>query len=139
MKKEQLDNLTKGSRPSLHPCTPNWQTLKGLVARAKDSIADASKKTNSAPTRFAAAYGAAFWLARAALEACGYRPAGSEGHRVAVFQNLANTLDWDASRWRPLDDMHKLRTASITATSSKYLFSNSRVPSAAPRISSRTS
>lgn len=109
MKKEQLENLTKGSRPSLHPCTPNWETLKGLVARAKDSIGDASKKTNSAPTRFAAAYSAAFWLARAALEACGYRPAGSEGHRVAVFQSLANTLDWDAPRWRRLDDMHKLR------------------------------
>lgn len=31
-----------------------------LVARAKDSIADASKKTNSAPTHFAAAYSAAF-------------------------------------------------------------------------------
>lgn len=52
MKKEQLDNLTKGSRPSLHPCTPNWETLKGLVACATDSIADAGKKTNSAPTRF---------------------------------------------------------------------------------------
>jgi len=26
-----------------------------------------------------------------------------------VFQSLANTLDWDAPRWRRLDDMHKLR------------------------------
>jgi hypothetical protein len=49
-------------------------------------------------------------LARAgALEACGYRLAGSEGHREAVFQVLANTLEWDAPRWRRLDNLHKLR------------------------------
>jgi hypothetical protein len=30
MSKEQLDNLTKGTRPSLHAATPNWDTLKGL-------------------------------------------------------------------------------------------------------------
>jgi uncharacterized protein (UPF0332 family) len=109
MRKEQLDNLTKGTRPALHPSAPHWDTLKGLVERATDSLADAKKKANSSPTRFAAAYSAAFWLARAALEACGYRLAGSVGHRVAVFQNLANTLEWDASRWRRLDDLHKFR------------------------------
>jgi hypothetical protein len=43
------------------------------------------------------------------LEACGYRIAGSAGHRVTVFQNLANTLEWKAERWRPLEDMHRLR------------------------------
>jgi hypothetical protein len=26
-----------------------------------------------------------------------------------VFQVLANTLEWDAPRWRRLDDLHKLR------------------------------
>jgi len=26
-----------------------------------------------------------------------------------VFQNLANTLEWKAERWRPLEDMHRLR------------------------------
>jgi len=109
VRKEQLDNLTKGTRPSLHPSTPNWDTLKGLLERAADSLSDAKKKANSSPTRFAAAYSSAFWLARAALEACGYRLAGSEGHRVAVFQVLANTLEWDGPRWRRLDDLHKLR------------------------------
>jgi uncharacterized protein (UPF0332 family) len=89
--------------------TPNWDTLRGLAECAAESLADAKKEANSSPTRFAAAYRAAFWLARAALEACGYRLAGSEGHRVAVFQCLANTLEWDALRWRRLDDMHKLR------------------------------
>ena len=69
--------------PATHRRGPHHRKkLKGLVGRAEDGIADAGKKTNSAPTRFAAAYSAAFWLARAALEACGYRPAGSEGHRV---------------------------------------------------------
>jgi hypothetical protein len=69
MRKEQLDNLTKGTRPALHPSTPNWDTLRGLAERAADSLADAKKEANSSPTRFAAAYSAAFWLARAALEA----------------------------------------------------------------------
>src|SRR5579864_3186229 len=109
MRKEQLDNLTKGTKPSLHPAAPDWETLKGLVDRAADSLADAKKKANSAPTRFAAAYSAAFWLARVALEACGYRLAGSEGHRVVVFQSLANTLEWDGPRWRRLDDLHRFR------------------------------
>jgi hypothetical protein len=109
MKKEQLDNLTKGSRPSLHPHPPDWRTLKALVIRATASLADARNATNSVSTRFTAAYSAAFWLARVALEACGYRPTGSEGHRVAVFQCLANTLEWEASRWRRLDNLHKLR------------------------------
>ena len=26
-----------------------------------------------------------------------------------MFQVLANTLEWDAARWRRLDDLHKLR------------------------------
>lgn len=55
MRKEQLDNLTKGTRPALHPSTPNWDTLSGLVERAADSLADAKKEANSSPTRFAAA------------------------------------------------------------------------------------
>jgi len=109
MRKAQLDNLTKVPRPSLHTAEPDWDTLKGLVERAGASLADARRTANSAATRFGAAYNAAFCLARVALEACGYRLAGAEGHRVAVFQNLANTLEWEASRWRRLDDMHRLR------------------------------
>ena len=88
MRKQQLDNLTKGTRPSLHPVTPNWETLKGLVERATESLADAKKEVNSSPTRFAAAYSAAFWLARAALEACGYRVAGNEGASGNCFPKL---------------------------------------------------
>ncbi len=109
MRKEALDNLTKGLRPSLHLATPNWDTLKGLVERATESLADARKTDNSAGTRFNAAYSAAFCLARVALEACGYRLADAAGHRVTVFQNLANTLEWDTPRWRRLEDTHKLR------------------------------
>jgi uncharacterized protein (UPF0332 family) len=109
MRKEQLDNQTKGPRPSLHLATPDWEILKGLVERATASLADARRAANSAATRFNAAYSSAFCLARVALEACGYRLAGAEGHRVAVFQNLANTLEWEGPRWRRLDDMHRLR------------------------------
>jgi hypothetical protein len=109
MRKEQLDNLTKGPRPSLHLAKPDWDTLKALVERAAASLPDARRTANSAATRFNAAYSSAFCLARVALEACGYRLAGAEGHRVAVFQNLANTLEWEGPRWRRLDDMHRLR------------------------------
>ena len=109
MRKEQLDNQTKGLRPALHPAERDWDTLKGLVERATAGLADARRTANSPATRFNAAYSAAFCLARVALEACGYRLAGAEGHRVAVFQNLANTLEWEAPRWRRLDDVHRLR------------------------------
>ena len=104
MRKQALDNLTRGPKPSLHPAQPDWDTLKGLVERAAASLADARRTANSAATRFNAAYSAAFSLARVALEACGYRLAGAEGHRVMVFQSLANTLEWEAPRWRRLDD-----------------------------------
>jgi uncharacterized protein (UPF0332 family) len=97
------------SSPSLHPANPNWDTLKGLVERATESLADARRTDNSAATRFNAAYSAAFCLARVALEACGYRLADAAGHRVTVFQNLANTLEWDGPRWRRLEDTHRLR------------------------------
>lgn len=109
MRKEQLDNQTKGLRPVLHPAEPDWDTLKGLVDRATATLADARRNANSPATRFNAAYSTAFCLARVALEACGYRLAGAEGHRVTVFQNLANTMEWEASRWRRLDDAHRLR------------------------------
>lgn len=77
--------------------------------RATATLADARRNANSPATRFNAAYSTAFCLARVALEACGYRLAGAEGHRVTVFQNLANTMEWEASRWRRLDDAHRLR------------------------------
>jgi hypothetical protein len=56
MRKEQLDNLTEGPGPSLHPATPDWGTLKALVERAAATLADARRTANSAATRFNAAY-----------------------------------------------------------------------------------
>ena len=109
MNRTNLENLSKGSRPSLHAATPNWDTLKGLVQRAAESLDDSRKTENSLATRFGAAYGAAFWLARVALEACGYRLAGAEGHRTILFQSLGSTLDWDTDQWRRLDDFHRFR------------------------------
>lgn len=109
MNKTQLENQAKGLRPALHMQAPDTETLQGLVERAADSLKDAKNKTNSVATRFNAAYSSAFCLARVALEACGYRLAGAEGHRVTVFQNLANTLDWKPEQWRPLEDTHRLR------------------------------
>ncbi len=93
----------------LHAADPDTDVLLGLVQRARDALSDARSTRNSLITRFAAAYSAAFWLARVALEASGYRMAGSEGHRTILFQTLAMTLEWDASRWRRLDDLHRFR------------------------------
>jgi uncharacterized protein (UPF0332 family) len=109
VRRTNLDNLTKGAKPALHVADPNWDTLKGITERATRSIADARRKSNAPATRFAAAYNAAFWLARVALEGAGYRLAGSEGHRTMVFQCLAHTVEWESERWRRLDDIHRLR------------------------------
>ena len=61
MNKTQLENQTKGVRPTLHAQQPDLETLKGLVERAADSLKDARSKANSVATRFNAAYSAAFW------------------------------------------------------------------------------
>lgn len=107
--RRNLDNLTRGARPVLHAAEPNWNVLRGLVARAEISIDDASKRGISLATRFSSAYSAAFWLARVALESAGYRLAGADGHRKMAFQCLANTVEWHESRWRRLDELHRLR------------------------------
>ena len=109
VRRSNLDNLAKGARPSLHAAEPDWAILKGLTGRAISAIADARRKSNALATRFAAAYNAAFWLARVALEGAGYRLAGSDGHRTMVFQCLAHTVEWENERWRRLDDIHRLR------------------------------
>lgn len=107
--KQHLDNLTRGSKPSLHRIETDWDVLRGLIQRGAESLEDARNERNSLATPFAAAYSAAFWLARVALEARGYRLAGAEGHRTTLFQSLAHTLDWEAARWRSLDDLHRFR------------------------------
>lgn len=109
MNRENLDNLTKGPKPLLHRAAADWEVLRALVLRGAESLQDARNRTNSLATRFAAAYSAAFWLARVALEGCGYRLAGADGHRTTLFQCLAHTLDWEAARWRSLDDLHRFR------------------------------
>jgi len=75
MNRANLENLTRGTKPSLHAAAPDWDTLKGLVQRAAESLNDSRNTENSLATRFAAAYGAAFWLAR---RAGGHRGAARE-------------------------------------------------------------
>jgi hypothetical protein len=43
MNKAQLDNQTKGARPTLHAEKPDLETLKGLVERAADSLSVAAR------------------------------------------------------------------------------------------------
>ena len=107
--RRNLDNLTRGNRPALHVSEPDWNVLRGLTARAEAALADADIRTLTLTTRFSSAYGAAFWLARTALESSGYRLAGGEGNRTTAFQCLAHTIEWDDNRWRRLGDLHRLR------------------------------
>lgn len=109
IRKRNLDVLAAMKPPAVHAAEPNWDTLKGLVDRAQQALNDAGKKSNSLTTRFSAGYSAAFWLARVALEASGYRLAGKEGHRTLVFQCLESTVEWKPERWRRLDDLHRFR------------------------------
>jgi hypothetical protein len=53
MRKEALDNLTKGRSPSLHAADPNWDILKGVVERQKVSQIREEAKTVAFPTRAA--------------------------------------------------------------------------------------
>jgi hypothetical protein len=79
------------------------------MERAEAALGDSRRKSNTLATRFSLAYSAAFWSARIALEASGYRLAGAEGHRTTVFQCLAHTLEWPADQWRRLEDIHRFR------------------------------
>lgn len=107
--RRNLDNLTRGSRPALHAFEPDWDVLRGLVARSESAVADAGTRGVGIATRFSSAYNAAFWLARVALEASGYRLTGTDGHRTLAFQCLAHTVEWNEERWRRLDDQHRFR------------------------------
>jgi hypothetical protein len=76
-----------------------------MVAMAQARLVDAKLANLSAEGRFTSAYNAAHAAALAALRWHGYR---SE-NRFTVFQCLAHTVGWPASKWRVLDAAHQKR------------------------------
>lgn len=100
---DALDNLVRTGQMKAEP--RNDLELTRLVHMAQVRLQDSTLQNASAEGRFLAAYAAAHGAALAALRWHGYR---SE-NRYLVFQSLAHTLDWPATRWRILDAAHRKR------------------------------
>ena len=100
---EQLDNLVRIGKLKREPPDPGQ--IDGLIARARERLADLEVQGVSKAGRFAAAYTAAHLLSLAALRRCGYR----SDNRYLVFQCLQHTVGLESARWRVLDRCHQLR------------------------------
>ncbi len=98
-----LDNLVRIGQLKAEP--RNEAETRRMLAMARTRLADAQLANLSLEGRFISAYNAAHTAALAALRWHGYR---SE-NRYTVFQCLAHTLGWPASRWRVLDAAHQKR------------------------------
>jgi hypothetical protein len=98
-----LDNLVRIGQLKAEPC--NMAEVRRMVAMAQARLVDAKLANLSAEGRFTSAYNAAHAAALAALRWHGYR---SE-NRFTVFQCLAHTVGWPASKWRVLDAAHQKR------------------------------
>lgn len=103
MSRPELDNLVRIGQLKAEP--RNAQEISRMLAMAKTRLNDASLRRLSLEGRFTSAYNAAHAAALAALRWHGYR---SE-NRYTVFQCLALTLGWPATRWRVLDSAHQKR------------------------------
>lgn len=98
-----LDNLVRIGQLKVEP--PNDAEVRRMLGMARTRLADARLDSLSREGRFTSAYNAAHGAALAALRWHGYR---SE-NRYTVFQCLAHTAGWPASRWRVLDVAHQKR------------------------------
>ena len=103
MNSTALDNLVRIGQLKEEP--RNEAEVMRMLAMARTRLADAQLENLSLEGRFTSAYNAAHVASLAALRWYGYR---SE-NRYTVFQCLAHTLQWPASRWRILDLAHQKR------------------------------
>ena len=106
MSTRELDNLVRIGQLKAEPRNP--AEFKRMLDMARTRLADAQLGLVSREGRFTSAYNAAHAAALAALRWHGYR---SE-NRYTVFQCLAHTVGWPASRWRVLDSAHQKRNLS---------------------------
>jgi hypothetical protein len=103
MSTRELENLVRIGQLKTEPRSP--AEFKRMLDMARTRLADAQLGLVSREGRFTSAYNAAHAAALAALRWHGYR---SE-NRYTVFQCLAHTVGWPASRWRVLDAAHQKR------------------------------
>ena len=102
-----LDNLIG---ISLEKIPSNPDAIKRLLHAAERNIVDSKIDLVSAENRFDAAYKAIMQLAKAALQANGYRTLTSKpGHHQTMIQLLPQTLGTDKKTVIILDAMRKQR------------------------------
>ena len=105
-----LDNLVG---VSLERITPDEVMIGRLLSAAKRNIADANVTEISAENRFDAAYKAIMQLAKAVLQANGFRTMTSKpGHHMIMIQALGQTIGMDRRQVIVLDALRKQRNVA---------------------------
>jgi hypothetical protein len=103
MTSAELENLVRIGKLKREP--PSMRELKGLLASARERLADAENMTLAFASRFDLAYNASHALALFALRHAGYRCDA----RYLAFQTLPHTLGMPAEVWRILVKAHERR------------------------------
>lgn len=103
MTSTELDNLVRIGKLKREP--PSARELKGLLASARERLADADNTTLAFASRFDLAYNASHALALYALRHAGYRCDA----RYLAFQSLQHTLGMPLEVWRVLAKAHERR------------------------------
>ena len=96
MTSAELDNLVRIGKLKHEP--PSVRELQGLLASARERLADAERTTLAFASRFDLAYNASHALALHALRHAGFRCDA----RYLAFQALPHTLGMPAEVWRRL-------------------------------------
>ena len=106
MTSSNLSNLARIGKLKAEP--PAQSEFDGLLRSGRVRLADARKAGNALESRFDLAYNAAHSFSLAALRWHGFR---SED-RYLVFQALEHTLGFAYSKWKVLDNFHRVRNRS---------------------------
>lgn len=103
MTSAELDNLVRIGKLKREP--PSARELQGLLASARERLADADNAALAFASRFDLAYNASHALAHFALRRAGYR----SDARYLAFQTLPHTLGMPMEVWRVLAKAHERR------------------------------
>lgn len=103
MTSAELENLARIGKLKREP--PSARELQGLLASARERLADAGNATLAFASRFDLAYNASHSLALYALRHAGYRCDA----RYLAFQTLPHTLGMPVDVWRVLAKAHERR------------------------------
>lgn len=103
MSSAELDNLVRIGKLKREP--PSRRELQGLLASARERLADADNTALAYASRFDLAYNASHALALFALRRTGYRCDA----RYLAFQTLQHTLGMPVEVWRVLAKAHERR------------------------------